>query len=123
MDSIVYSVCIARAPRSTHLCQSKQVFHHSATKRKSTQVDRKSSVCALKLTTCSVRLASWHANLFGQTLQVRTRVLLLQTCVDLRLDSLSVRYATRGRQSIGRFPKLSVRTLYLGRQNVRMVES
>ena len=72
--------------------KSTQVFHRLATKRKSTQVDRKSTVydwnlrlfatCELEL---ELELANRLANLFGHPSQVRTQVLVLKTCVDLRV--------------------------------------
>ena len=38
----------------------------------------------VKFTACLLRLASRLANPFGHPSQVRTQVLVLQTCVDLR---------------------------------------
>ena len=74
-----------RRRKSTH------VFQRLATQRKSTQVDRKSTVyawnkCATLCNLCEI--ASRLANPFGHPSQVRTQVLVLQTCVDLqRLES------------------------------------
>ena len=64
------------ALKSTH------VFHRLAAQRKPTQADRK-SVYTREIY-YFLQLASRLANSFGRPSEVRTQVLVLQTCVDLR---------------------------------------
>ena len=59
-------------------------FYRLATQRKSTQVDTN----YMREMYGFLRLASRLANPFGHPSQVRAQVLVLQTCVDLRRDSL-----------------------------------
>ena len=58
--------------------KSTQVFHRLATQHKSTQFDRMSTVYARLVTP------------FGHPSQVRTQVLVLQTCVDSRVRASSL---------------------------------
>ena len=63
-----------------------QVFHRLAIQYKSTQVDGKSSVCIQFMVFYNLReLASQLVNLIGLPSQVCTQVLVLQTCIDLRV--------------------------------------
>ena len=61
-----------------------QVFYRLATQCKSTQVDCKLTNDMREIYGF-LRLVSRLANPFGHPSQVRTQVLVLQTCVDLRV--------------------------------------